>query len=244
MQLRFLNKEYITALLWFCLPLDWKKGETVSWYPDAANLKHPPKEWLELVWRYLREHFTTAEDIQTLGKLPLIPVCMSQTTVTLTRLCHPTRVVVKNLNDAFLNDTLTDVLTKLGLIILSDLPDLISHHPAVLGTFVNPPSVLGVLNAMLASSSIMTVVTFSEILRSKVSPKEKRILRSFLSDVKQLSRGTDAYNRLCSLPIFETLRRLCQNKNAYVQRLLIFQFPSCETQLIFPKAIPRDLPFF
>ena len=212
MQLRFLNKEYITALLWFCLPLDWKKGETVSWYPDAANLKHPPKEWLELVWRYLRNHFTTAEDIQTLGKLPLIPVCMSQTPVTLTRLCHPTRVVVKRLNDAVLDDILTDVLTKLGLIIVNELPDLISHHPAVLGTFVNPPSVLGVLNAMLASSSSMTVGTFSEILWSKVSPKGKRILRSFLSSVKQLSRGTDTYNLLCSLPIFETLSKTFVSK--------------------------------
>ena len=119
---------------------------------------------------------------------------------------------MKNLNDAFLDDTLTDVLTKLGLIILSDFPDLISHHPAVLGTFVNPPSVLGVLNAMLASSSIMTVVIFSEILRSKVSPKEKRILRSFLSNVKQLSRGTDTYNLLCSLPIFETLSKTFVSK--------------------------------
>ena len=212
MQLRFLNKEYITALLWFCLPLDWKKGETVSWYPDAASPKHPPREWLELVWRYLRKHFTTAEDVQILGKLPLIPVCMSQMPVTLTRLCHPTRVVVKHLDDAVLDDTLTDVLTKLGLIIVSDLPDLISHHPAVLGTFVNPPSILGVLNAMLASSSSMTVRTFSEILQTKVSPKGKRILRSFLSNVKELNRGTETYNLLCSLPIFETLSKAFVSK--------------------------------
>ena len=212
MQLRFLNKEYVAALLWFCLPLDWKNGETVSWYPDAANPKHPPKEWLALVWRYLRKHFTTAEDVQILGKLPLIPVCMSQMPVTLTRLCHPTKVVVKHLDDAVLDDTLTDVLTKLGLIILSDLPDSISHHPAVLGTFVNPPSVLGVLNAMLASSSSMTVATFSEILQSKVSPKGKRILRSFLSNVKQLNRGTETYNLLCSLPIFETLSKAFVSK--------------------------------
>ena len=204
MQLRLLSREYITALLWYSLPPDWKKSETVSWYPGATNQRHPPKQWIKVVWKYLRQQFTTAVEIQSLGKLPLIPVSMSQTPVTLTRLSNPSRVVVKHLNDVALDDSLTDVLTKLGLIVLNDLPIFISHHPGVLGTFVNPPSVHGVLNAMLVSSSQMAVGKFSEIVRKEVSTEGKHILRSFLANVQDLSAGTEKYKLLCSLPIFET----------------------------------------
>ena len=206
MQLRYLGKENVAALLLDTLPPDWAEGEMVSWDPGANN-KHPPKEWIKLVWRYLGEHFTTVEKIRSLGKLPLIPVNMSQTPITLTRLCNPSRVVVQHLNDVALDDSLTDVLTKLGLIVLNDLPAFISHHPAVLGTFVNPPSVNGVLNAMLVSSSQVAVGKFSEIVRKEVSTEGKHLLRSFLSNLQQVSPGTDLYNLLCSLPIFETLSK-------------------------------------
>lgn len=212
MQLRFLGKEYIAALLWCCLPPDWKNVEMVSWYPGNTSPKHPPKEWIELVWRYLRQHFTTAEEIQSLGKLPLIPLQMSQAPVCLTRLSRPTRVVVKRLNDAVIDDTLSDALTELGVIILNDLPSFISHHPAVLGTFVNPPSLQGVLDAMLASSSRMSDGMFSKIVLRKVSTKGKRNLRSFLANLRQRSGETEEYNFLCGLPVFETLSRAFVSK--------------------------------
>ena len=212
MQLQFLSKECFTALLWCSLPPDWRKGDAVSWYPGAPNLKHPPKDWIKLVWRYLRDHFSTAEDIQSLGKPPLIPLSMTHTPVTLTRLCCPSRIVVKHLHDVVLSNALTDVLNKLGLVILSDLPSFISHHPGVVGKFVNPPSVHGVLNALLVSSSNITLGKLVEIVRRGVPNESKHVLRSFLANVQQLSRGTDKYKLLCSLPIFETLSKTFVSK--------------------------------
>ena len=177
------------------------------WYPDDSNRDHPPREWIKDLWKYLQEHFATTESIQSLGKLPLIPLSMSQTSVSLTRLCHPSRVVIKCFHDDCLDDALTDVLKKLGLIVMSEYPTFISQHPALLGSFLNPPSVQGVLQAMVVSSSKMAVGKFIEIVRSEVSPKGKQLLRSFLANVRQLSPGTEEFLLLRSLPVFETLSK-------------------------------------
>ena len=132
---------------------------------------------------------------------------MTQTPVTLARLCYPSRVVVKRLNDDSLDDTLTNVLRKLGVIIMSDFPSYVRHHPAVLGTFVHPPSVQGVFKAMVVSSSQMAAGKFSEIVRTILSANEKCLLRSFLVRVRPSYVGQAEYNLLCSLPIFQTLSK-------------------------------------
>ena len=56
---------------WQSLLPDWKNGETVSRFPGATNQKHPPRDWIKMVWSYLREFFTTAKEIQSLRQLPL-----------------------------------------------------------------------------------------------------------------------------------------------------------------------------
>ncbi|KAJ7380164.1 hypothetical protein OS493_010875 [Desmophyllum pertusum] len=206
-QLRILCEDDVASLLQQALPSEWGKGNTVSWYPEDRNHNHPPRDWIKVVWKYLQEHFTTAEDILSLGKLPLIPLNMSQTPVTLTRLCYPSRVVVKRLNNECLDDTLANVLTKLGLVIMNDYPTFISHHPAVLGTFVNPPSAQGVVEAMVISSNTMTVGKPSEIVRKVLSTGEKHLLRSFLAKVIPWTVEPEEYNLLCSLPVFETLSK-------------------------------------
>ena len=159
------------------------------------------------MWKYLQEHFATTESLQSLGKLPLIPLSMSESSVTLTRLCHPSRVVIKCLHDDCLDDALTNVLKKLGLIVMSEYPTFISQHPALLGSFLNPPSVQGVLQAMVVSFSKMAVGEFIEIVRSEVSPKGKQLLRSFLANVRPLSPETEEFLLLRSLPVFETLSK-------------------------------------
>ncbi|KAL9966853.1 hypothetical protein ACROYT_G024983 [Oculina patagonica] len=204
-QLRILCKDDVPPLLLQALPPEWNKGNTVLWYPDDSNHNHPPRDWIEVVWRYLQEHFTRAKDILNLGKLPLIPLSMAQTPVTLTRLCHPSRVVVKRLNDDWLDDELTSVLMKLGLIVMNNYPTFLSHHPAVLGTFVNPPTTQGVLRAMVVYSNQMKAGTFSEIVRQVLSTNEKHLLRSFLASVRHV--GPAEYSLLCCLPLLETLSK-------------------------------------
>ena len=182
-------------------------GDTVAWFPDDINYNHPPRDWIKVVWRYLQEHFTTKDDIQGLGKLPLIPLSMAQTPVTMARLCYPSRVVVKRLNDDFLDDILTNALRKLGLIIMNDFPAYLRHHPAVLETFVHLPSAKGVLQAMVVSSSQMAAGRFSEIVRTMLSTNDKHHIRSFLAGVRPLHVGQAEYNLLCSFPIFPTLSK-------------------------------------
>ena len=206
-QLRLLCEDDVPSLLCEALPAEWNEGDVVSWFPDDSKHNHPPRDWIKVVWRYLQEHFTTEEDIQSLGKLPLIPLSMTQTPVTLGRLCYPSRVVVKRLNDDSLDDTLTNVLRKLGIIIMNDFPTYVRHHPAVLGTFVHPPSAQGVFKAMVVSSSQMATGKFSEIVRKILSANEKCLLRSFLVRVRPSYVGQAEYNLLCSLPIFQTLSK-------------------------------------
>ena len=205
-QLRILCEDDVPSLLCEALPPEWNKGTTVSWYPDDKH-NHPPRDWIKVVWRYLQEHFTTVEDIQSLEKLPLIPLSMAQTPVTLARLCIPSRVVAKHLNDDCLDDTLTNVLRKLGVIVMNDFPAYLRHHPAVLGAFVHPPSAKGVLKAMVTSSGQMAAGTFPEIVRKMLSANDKQLLRLFLARVRRSYLGQAEYNLLCSLPIFQTLSK-------------------------------------
>ena len=206
-QLRLLCEDDVPSLLWEALPPEWSKGNTVSWFPDDSNHKHPPRDWIKAVWIYLQENFTREEDIQSLGKLPLIPLSLVQTPVTLARLCRPSRVVVKRLNDDCLDEKLTNVLRKLGVIIMNDFPAYIRHHPAVLGAFVHPPSAQGVLKAMVISSGQMAAGKFPEIVRKILSANDKQLLRSFLPRVRRSYVGQAEYNLLCSLPIFQTLSK-------------------------------------
>jgi len=204
-QLRLLGKDDVVLLLQRTLPTEWREGKTVLWYPDDKNHNHPPEDWIKLVWKYLRDHFKTPKSMQRLANLPLIPLSMSQTPVFLTRLCHPSAVVVKSFNDDCNDDALTDVLTKLGLIVLTDCPTFITSHPAMWGYFLNSLSLQGVLKAMVVSSSQQAAGTFTDVLRRNVSTEGKRVLRSFLADVRSGNLGLKENSLLCSLPLFETL---------------------------------------
>ena len=206
-QLRILHKYDVKALLPQALPFEWSKGNTVSWYPEDQNYKHPPKEWIGRVWRYLQINFANAGDVLSLGELPLIPLSISKTPVTLARLCEPSRVVVKQIYGHYLDNGVSDILIKLGVLIMTDYPSFIGNHPAVLGRFVYPPSVEGVLKAMVVSSTMMTSGKLPEIVRTVLSTREKQLLRSFLVDIKGTQVGQVEYGVLCCLPVFETLAK-------------------------------------
>ena len=163
--MRILRKDDVKSLLPQALPFEWRKGNTVLWYPEDRNHKHPPIEWITVVWRYLQFFFADAGDVLSLGKLPLIPLSMSKTPVTLARLCEPSRIVVKHFYGHCLDDDVSDILVKLGVLIMTDYPSFIGHHPAVLGRFVYPPFVDGVLKAMVVSSIMMTNGKLSDIVR-------------------------------------------------------------------------------
>ena len=184
------------------------------WYPDDPSYHHPSRTWIQSLWNYLRRHFTTARDIRQLEGLPLVPLSMSQTPVTLNRLSRPSRTVVKQLNDECIDEILATVLKKLCVIVLHDLPTFMNNHPGVVGTYVSLPTVQGAVRAMMTTASSLPSGRFLEILQKDVSTKEKRALRSFLANIRPLDVAKEGYSAfLCSLPIFETLSKRLVSKN-------------------------------
>ena len=195
----------VPDLLRNCLPEDWKRDlsvcKSVSWFPDENNCNHPPKDWLKLVWEYLNRNFITAEHIQCLTNLPLIPLNLDQTPVLLAPLCHPSSIVLKRSKYDFLDDALENVLKKICLVVVNDCPCFVTQYPLVLGMFVNPPSTLGVLKAM--TFSLANSQTFLCDVQ-RLSIQEKRVLRSFLASTQKRHLKKNEWNLLCVLPLFET----------------------------------------
>ncbi|KAL9966875.1 hypothetical protein ACROYT_G025012 [Oculina patagonica] len=201
-QLRHLCKDNVGTLLSKSLPPEWSVGENVLWYPGVEN--HPPKDWLGLVWDYLGKNFATENELKMLENLPLLPIDMSQASVTLARLTQPSKIVVRSLHGDCLDDTLTGVLKELGVTVLQEYPNFISLHPAVTSTFVQPPSTQGVLRALAASLPVMTAGM------QKVPDEGKRSLRKFVAKASSLE--PEEKKVLHCLPLFETLSKAFVSK--------------------------------
>ena len=96
-----------------------------------------------------------------------------------------------------------EVLKRLGVAVMEDCPVFLKSHPVILGTFVQPPDVSGVLQAIEVSSSEMGDGMHSAILLEKVTDDEKRALRKFIAKTRSLN--SQEKNILLCLPIFETI---------------------------------------
>ena len=214
----------MVVLLKKSLPSDWSQGKTVLWYPEDKKHNHPPRDWIELIWRYVRDHFPTRERLHRLQNFSLIPVSMEQTVVTLKPLAQPSTVVIKSLGEDVIDDTLIHVLTKMGGVVLTDCPDFILDHPSVVDTFVHRPDVQGILKTIVKLASMFTIKKLSEVVRG-LSPGEKRSLRSFLANVKPVQLGKKESNLMCSLPIFETFSKRFVSRNEGLSAALIESLP-------------------
>lgn len=200
-QLQRFCKDHIPALLRETLPSKWVNSDVVEWYPDDENYNHPTENWLKSVWDYLREYFE--RDLHKLTNLPLIPLDLSQRPIKLTKMATPSKVVTSKLSESedLLDSSLCDVLKALGVMVMNESPHFLKSHPGI-EKFVHPPSVKGVLQAMLSSSSVMGIGMHSAIL-SKVQDDGRRSLRKLIAKVSSLSSKEKEY--LSCLPVFETL---------------------------------------
>ena len=149
------------------------------------------------MWDYLGKHFLTIDELKRLQNLPLLPLDISQLSVTLARLTQPSKMVVRNLHGDHLDDNVTEVLKVLGVTVMQEYPDFLRLHPALANAFVHPPSVKGVLRTMAAS--LPEMVTGMH----KVTDHGKRSLRKFISKASSLE--PEEKQVLHSLPLFETL---------------------------------------
>ena len=198
-QLKLLSEDDVASLLSKSLPPEWSQGETVFWYHGSDSHNHPGFDWLELVWNYLRTNFATNDGLRMFTGLPLIPHDMSQVPISLARLQHPSKIVVKSLYHEFLVETLIQSLKDLGLVIIQRCPSYLTLHPAVINAFIYPPSPHGVLKALSACSSVV------ESNKHSLTDKGKRSLRKFFS--KESSLEPQAKQLLVTLPLFETLNK-------------------------------------
>ena len=201
-QLELLRKDHLPGLLRESLPSDWINGDMAQWYPGDETRNQPPKKWLPFLWNYLTEHFATEEELCQLQNLPLIPLNFKKLPVTLAKLKKPPKVVVGRLGNSVLDKTVCEVLKRLGVAVMEDYPVFLKSHPVILGTFVQPPDVSGVLQAMEVSSSEMGDGMHSAILLEKVTDDEKRALRRFIAKTRRLNSKEKEV--LLYLPIFET----------------------------------------
>ncbi|XP_068723196.1 sacsin-like isoform X3 [Montipora capricornis] len=217
-QLRQLHQDDVITVLQKSLPHDWSEGETVKWYPGVATHNHPQKKWLELVWTYLRKNFGTREELGRFQGIPLIPFDMSQLPIELERLKLPSRIVVRGLHGASLDEILTDVLKKLGLIVIQELPVFLGQHPAVTQSFVHAPSPQGVLKALSAA-----YLSAERISMHYVSNDGKRSLRNFVSTMPRLE--SHEKDLLCRLPLFETLSKSFVSKQSGLSAAPQSSFP-------------------
>ena len=214
----------MVVLLKESLPSDWSQGKTVLWYPEDKKHNHPPRDWIELIWRYVRDHFPTRERLHRLQNFSLIPVSIEQTVVTLKPLAQPSTVVIKSLGEDIIDDTLIHVLTKMGGVVLTDCPDFILDHPSVVDTFVHRPNVQGIFKTIVKLASMFTIKKLSEVVK-RLSPGEKRRLRSFLANVKPVQLGKKESNLMCSLPIFETFSKRFVSRNEGLSAARIESLP-------------------
>ena len=201
-QLGSLCKDYMPELLREALPSEWEGKDMVQWYPDDKRYHHPTKNWLKRVWVYLREQFE--KDLCKLKNLPLIPLDLSSHPIELTKMTTPSKIVESKLseNNDILDTSLCHVLKALGVIIMKNCPHFLKSHPGI-DKFAHPPSVKGILQAMLSSSSVMGEGLHSAIL-SEVGDNHRRSLRKLIAKVpSSLSFKEKEY--LSCLPLFETL---------------------------------------
>ncbi|XP_022809376.1 sacsin-like [Stylophora pistillata] len=213
-QLRLFRKEDVPSLIREALPQELLATDKVLWYPDDQKYSHPHRDWLSGVWRYIRENYSTRDELASLGayKLPLIPVDLQQVPVTLVSLKKASKVVAESLNDDHLDGAVVNALIELGVVVMRECP--IKLHPELTWTFVHPPSISGVLQAMIDSSSLLSEGMFSAIMLGKVNDASKRSFRKFVTKVSSFQKKDKKF--ISKLPIFETFSNRFVAKNDYL----------------------------
>ena len=189
-------------------------SDKVQWYPGDLKYRHPSRDWLNSVWGYLRVHFSTKGELASLDEynLPLIPVDPYQVPVTLVSLKKQSKVVATRVNADQLDGTVVKVLKELGVVVMTECPK--QFHPELTGTFVHPPSVSGVLQAMIVSSLTLGQGMFSAIMLDRIDDASKRSFRKFISKVSSLQQ--DEKDLVSDLPLLETLSGNFASKKDYL----------------------------
>ncbi|KAJ7566796.1 hypothetical protein O6H91_02G118900 [Diphasiastrum complanatum] len=172
------------------LPPEWMNKEKVIWSPGRSE-DHPTREWVALLWGFLKEQ---SNNLSIFQEWPLLP--------TNTGFLFTLKTMSRLLRSATgLTTSMAGLLTKIGCHFLD--PDLRVDHPQ-LQNYVHDATGAGVLDAILASA--LNSVSNIGALFFNVTIAEKQALRNFLCESNQLTENQINDIRIhvfkC-LPVFE-----------------------------------------
>lgn len=186
----FLTCLLLEKLLLRLLPADWQYAKKVIWYPGSQE--HPSLEWMGLLWSYLN---SCCNDLSLFSKWPILPVEDNY----LLQLVKNSNVI----KDGGWSENMCSLLLRVGCLILRR--DLMIEH-AQLEEYVQPPSAMGILNALLAVAGKPDQV---ETLFTGASDGELHELRSYILQSKWFGENSMNSTQLSitkHLPMFETYR--------------------------------------
>ena len=193
LQLVKLNQTIALSLLRQMLPSEWSKADhLVSWHPGRSG--HPTDHWLEFVWKWIRNVFST--DLSLLEGLPLIPHARAGNR-SIVKLRKSSLAIRKHHQGMSLQPLIISLLGTIGCIVLENLPSYVHHN--TLHRYIASPDPHGVLQVLCALGQSRCVSTIS-----CCSPDEKRALRRFLSSTS-FEFSSDQVSLVWYLPIFDAV---------------------------------------
>ncbi|XP_073439129.1 sacsin [Dendrobates tinctorius] len=228
-QLQLLNPERFIRLTKEILNTTWPTRELiVKWHP-GKDKKHPPIQWLKMVWKLLYIHFS--EDLSCLDDMPLIPtkllekkkeekddeadeedekkeenVIEEETILELIRLRIPSLVIYDDETDSQLPEHLPQIIKNLGGIVLMCLDPSIQHP--VLKKYISPPTP----SALLQIMDRMSLQKLSSQM-AQLSPVLKDALRRFLASLTDINEKEKKI--IQELMVFKRIEQTSE-KNSYV----------------------------
>ena len=216
-QLVKINRDVAVKLIREVLPPEWSgSNHFVYWSPGQNG--HPPESWLTSVWSWIRNDFSC--DLSQLVGLPIIPYtsCGRRALVRLTTL---SLAIKDRFQGVSLPVNVASSLTKLGCIVLENIPSYVDHP--CLHNYIAPPNPCGVLKVLqiLGPSNCATQISLN------CSKDEKQALRGYLSSV---CLNYDQQCLINCLPIFGAIdgRSFLAAKNGFQFRTVApfgFQLP-------------------
>ncbi|XP_068184908.1 sacsin [Antennarius striatus] len=206
------------------LPQDWKKMDTgpVTW--DISNNQHPPLDWLQEFWKFLKKHF---KKLSKFTGMPLIPINMQSCDqpVSLARLQHNTTLIFQKSKQIELPQQIAQLVNKVGGTVVTETKWL-KHDD--LDSYVLCPSSRSVLKVFgnLSSQDLITEL-------ESASPRAREELKHYLSHLDSFS--VSEKELLSKLPLFKTMKESYVGANSK-QAVLLNSGPSITKKVPIPDS--------
>ncbi|XP_067026078.1 sacsin-like [Acropora muricata] len=216
-QLVKINRDVAIKLIREILPAEWSGSSHFVYWSTGQN-GHPPESWLTSVWSWIRNDFEG--DLSQILGLPLIPYSSCGRRA-LVRLTTSSLAIKDRFQGVSLPVNVVSTLTKLGCIVLENIPSYVDHP--YLHNYIAPPNPCGVLKVLqiLGPSNCATRISLN------CSKDEKQALRGYLSS---MCLNYDQQCLINCLPIFGAIdgRSFLAAKNGFQFRTVApfgFQLP-------------------